>query len=603
MKDFIDDYLVLYARIERLEKIDLRIMKKAIESIYGSVNVSIASEDILDGNKLIILTISRWSEIATKSIKKDSFIAVSSGIGNTVKILQSVKYRQGKILFDKSVNGIYSTTAFDIVNKRLLSWTSRPSIKKVYYSSYFNGVGISSDPLLLATCLDELDIHEKSLNHEYVNSILAFGYPMYEHTPYVNIYLLPPEKYLSVSSDFNLQIYKASYYNNIIDFDENNAESTKAQALSNQMFSFLNIARVNDKAPLLRLSGGKDSRCLLSILSHYDSQYLLETRSSVSDIEFEVARCLADSVDVNLKRSVPKLANKDSIKGSVEDTLRRTHGLCLAETHQIMYQGAGAIDKGQLLLMGHSHIQRGGFAKTMKNSLDQSLSVIYGQCSKYVNSSIREEYNNFIRTWVNDNWTPSYLEMQYEFHVQYRAGSYLTGHYTDYSNEAILAYPMVEQGFVNVCDNLSMFDKVSERVVFKMIQKLNPSLISLPLKDARWRFEAHGKADLAPETYDLRSFDNIACREEYNEEMYNPLAFSELENARNYVLNSRYLELIKTKLDPIIAENLFEGNLSDVLEKVRKKQSFSEFDSLRKFIWRVYTAVIWLEGKWLINNV
>ena len=603
MKDFIDDYLVLYAKIERLEELDLRVLHKAIENIYGSVNVSIASEDILDSNKLIILTVSRWSKVAAEPIKKDNFIAVSSGIGDTSTILKSVKYRQGNIIFDKSVNGIYSTTAFDVVNKRLLSWTSRPSIKKVYYSSYVDGIGISSDPLLLASCLDELNIHRRSLNHDYINSILAFGYPMYEHTPYVNIYLLPPEKYLSISSNFNLKIHKASYYNNIISFDENNAEDTKAQALSNQMFTFLSVAKINDKKPLLRLSGGKDSRCLLSVLSHYDSQYLLETRSSVSDTEFEVARCLSDSVGVNLKRSVPKLAKKDSIKSSVEDTLRRTHGLCLAETHQIMYQGAGAINEGQLLLMGHSHIQRGGFAKTMKNSLDQSLSSIHGQCSKYVNNSIKEEYDNFVKTWVNENWTTSYLEMQYEFHVQYRAGSYLIGHYTDYSNEAILAYPMVEQGFVNVCDNLSMFDKVSERVVFKMIQKLNPSLISLPLKDARWRFEAHGKADLAPETYDLRSFDNIVCRENYNEEMYNSLAFSELENARNYVLNSKYLELIKSKLDPIIAVSLFEGNLNNVLENVRENQSFSEFDSLRKFIWRVYTAVIWLEGNWLNNDI
>ena len=602
MKSFVDDYLVLYSRIEKLEQLDLGVLQKAIENIYGIVNVSIASEDILDSNKLIILTISRWSKVTTKSIKKNNFIAVSSGIGDTATILQSTRYRQGNILFDKSVNGIYSTTAFDIVNKRLLSWTSRPSIKKVYYSSYVDGVGISSDPLLLATCLDELNIHKRLLNHKYINSVLAFGYPMYEHTPYENIYLLPPEKYLSTSSDFNLKIDKISYHNNIIDFDENDAEDTKAQALSNQMFSFLDVARINDKKPLLRLSGGKDSRCLLSVLSHYDSQYLLETRSSVSDTEFVVARCLSDSVVVDLKRSVPKLAKKDSIKSSVEDTLRRTHGLCLAETHQIMYQGAGAIDEGQLLLMGHSHIQRGGFAKTMKNSLDQSLSAIYGQCSKYVNNSIREEYDNFVKTWVNENWTPNYLEMQYEFHVQYRAGSYLIGHYTDYSNEAILAYPMVEQGFVNVCDNLSMFDKVSERVVFKMIEKLNLSLISLPLKDARWRFEAHGKTDLAPETYDLRSFDNIVCREKYNEKMYNALAFSELDSARNYVLNSKYLELIKSKLDPIIAVSLFEDNLNNVLENVREKQSFSDFDSLRKFIWRVYTAVIWLEGKWLNND-
>lgn len=604
MQDYTDDYINFILKDESKSYTSIQRLIESIKKIYKNASVNFFKEDFC-GKVIYVLTIHRWNKGKVNFIKKNNLMGSVAGICDTDHLFDSTITRSGKIYFDKTVSGIYSAYTINKVNDKVFYWTSRPSIKKVFYSNDKKLFVASSDPLLAALVTSDLKDTEIELDSNYLDSVLAFGFPMYDISPYINIFILEPENILSIDHNYHINISKIDYYNNILDFNDDNndddVETNKARDLSSTSSKFLNIAKKHslDKNILLRLSGGKDSRCLLAMLNNLNEEYDLETRSAIADTEFEVSSLLAEMKGKKLVRSVPKLACDNNIEKSVEDTLIRTHGLGLAESHQSIYEGAKPIQKGQLLLMGHSHIQRGGFAKRMKNDIALSKNIIHSQCSIYVSKDIKSKYEEFIDDWLSSTYVKSHLELQYEFHVQFRASAYLTGHYIDYSNEAILAYPMVEQSFVNVCDNLDMFDKVSERVVFKMIEELDKSLNKIPLKDDRWTFEAHGKNELGSTSYVDRNPNNINVRHSYRDRSYISLNINELSKLREAIIGSNHYKNIHSKLSDEIVELLNSSTFKDDLEKSKAKMDYKSYDALRKQVWRIYVSIIWLRKNWL----
>lgn len=294
------------------------------------------------------------------------------------------------------------------------------------------------------------------------------------------------------------------------------------------------------------------------------------------------------------------LASDDGILESAVASIRRTGGHLSSEPHQIMYEGASPHFHGQEIVMGHSHIQRGGFARNMQNSRENLISVLRRQCSGFVSDELRERSDLFIDEWLALHVFSEYVSPLYEFHVEKRASTYLIPQYRDYSTNAVMYLPMISNDFVSICDGLTVFDRVSERVIFKAANSLAPHLMAVPLADSQWRFDASGIGSLSPETYKQRAssiqVDNSERR---------PIART--FNSMTPRSITETCTFIKEHC-PDSVMNLLSSEAKEILESVSSEHDFRELQKNRgrvfaqtfgKFVWRIFAVVAWIDRSWL----
>lgn len=511
-------------------------------------------------------------------------------------MIGGIKSLAGGPIFDSSVGGTFAAIRNFWHTDRVVAWTSRPAVKKIYWVSLDSGIVISSDPLLCASFRAWESRKSIELNCEYLRDYLAFGYSLTGSTPYRSVEVLGPEEALVISRNCITTVRK-SYYNK--PDMANKDELSKSGALRDSLVQVIS-AGVTDEKPLLRLSGGKDSRSLLAGLVGANVDATTQTRSAHADTEHEIAKRLAGAVGYDFVRTVPQLAVSGDVRMSVVQTLGRTRGLGLAEAHQTMYEGASPIVKGQALLMGHSHIQRGGFAHKMKNTLEESTRILRNQVAAETSNDLLEGSRAYIDNWIKDAWTDNPLELQYEFHVQHRAGSYVSGHYNDYSSEATLLYPMLDQSFVSLCDQLNMFDKVSERLVFLMIRSLSEELLRIPLKDGQWRFEADGPKDISGLFYADRALTEVKVEDSYRTpDAYFSLNGPSLTWACLNLRAEPGYSFVRSFLSSELCDLIESDDPDRLIRSVSSQSGSRNFDNFRKMIWRTYAATIWLTGEWL----
>lgn len=183
------------------------------------------------------------------------------------------------------------------------------------------------------------------------------------------------------------------------------------------------------------------------------------------------------------------------------------------------------------LTMGHSHLQRGGWAKMMR--IPQIRQPAYASVmSPFVSEPVNRGARDHIDRWfaIAQESTPGIIDRlkgraagdaipvtpvrpldklfwSYEF---FRVSKYLQTLRLFYEPHMLCVWPFLGERFIRVAAGIDLKERTREMAVFRATVGFAPQLRDLPLWEARYRFERGGRNDLFSECYEAQDPANIS---------------------------------------------------------------------------------------------
>jgi hypothetical protein len=254
-----------------------------------------------------------------------------------------------------SVGGVHTLIAKRA--NQLVAWPSIPASGTLYYAMTDAGLVICNRPKLLA-CLLNSDIDQK-----YISYLITTGYPIDDTTPYVGVKsLLAGYALHAQDGQFHIVRRRLASVGAVPRTPE-----AKLEAESDFQRELIRAcgAASRFKNVELRLSGGKDSRLIISALSAGNQKVICHARGKGEDAD--IARDIADRLGFEFKNTVGEPLDAKLFETGVRKSLTLSDGFVETEAHVGLTVPFRIIEGQDGIIYGHSHLQKGGFARTMSS--------------------------------------------------------------------------------------------------------------------------------------------------------------------------------------------------------------------------------------------
>lgn len=536
------------------------------------------------------------------SFKKGSW-SITAGYDCASELVDSVHRVAGRVIYEVPVWGSYAAVRGDIYSDRATAWNTAPAIEAVYYGHSPSLTFVSNRPLLIALALAGGVRDGVVLNRDFITEYLLYGYSMTSQTPYDGVSILESSSSLEIhNGEFELSEYPLGLQSNL-KFGHSSIDAAEELKMSLQSAMKRIEEQLQGAAIQLRLSGGKDSRVLLSLLRGSSATAYGVTFGRPQDDEVLIAKYFADAAGIKLSAQSPEVAPGKTIRDKVEEVLRQCDGIPLSEPHASVYAGANPNKFGDGIMLGQWPLMKGGAAKKMRYTSEQIRSVIEAQASDIVRPECREPYDSFMLNWLDRRAASSELEKLYLFSRDFRASRWMLALTCMYSRDAKVVYPLSDSEVTAVSDSMNMGEKISESAYFWALKSLWPLATSVPTVGSAWRFEVGGiNSDIDPDNYDARSMPPSAFI--HNQQIVPPEGEFE-ERALEFT------NMVVRGISREISESPFAGLFRSVVEPEFwatilgwAKGGSPDYRNLsprvtKQLIWRVYVANVWYAKGWL----
>lgn len=524
--------------------------------------------------------------------------ALASDNRTSESIHANIRLIAGNIEYSKPVWGTYAAVFGERYVNRIFAWNTTPALESIHYAS-LNGMHfVSNRPLLIALAISKLRGAGISLSYSYLEEYLSYGYSLEGYTPFESVKTLPVNHSIRIKDGrFSFDRLPAGLTPDFsVDHDLQEGGHALAEALLNSTSE--RIAQFETPRVQLRLSGGKDSRMLLGAMRQSEVGIRAVTYGVQGEPETILASGLAALSGIEHVITKPVLELGDSISDRVRNVIRDCMGIPPSEAHLAQYRGAVPDFFNEPIALGQWPLWKGGMAKLLRNKPEYTRSVLRKQASGLLKDSLAASQELFLQAWSSEVTASTELEKLYLFAREFRSGSYMQSHINHYSQDADIFYPISDMRVTVVLDRLSMAEKVSEKSLFLALREIWPESLELSLHGSDWRFERGGAdPDLSGESYQKRTAplsSGIRTLPENSPKGAEGSALSKatLVGLCSELLGSDSWSHLRTLLDEsfiVSVEDYSSGKGQTYCETTR------EFG---KYVWRTFTACIWLEGNW-----
>lgn len=239
----------------------------------------------------------------------------------------------------------------------------------------------------------------------------------------------------------------------------------------------------------LFLSGGKDSRALSCALSG-ENEIFAFTIGSISSGEGFTASEVATRLGCAFETRTQAVIS-DALKAAANSN-RSTDGLGINFAHQFNFRHDLDFLEGLPSFHGHGHLLRGGFARTMAGDTSKLTVGLY---NAFLSPFAADAAHSIVIPHI-DNWL-SYRKEHFRdgrdvlfySNMDFRLGLFTAPASLDLTSRTFMVYPLLDERVARYASSLSVFDRVSERVVFGAMQMLAKDVTELPLFGEIWRFD------------------------------------------------------------------------------------------------------------------
>lgn len=366
---------------------------------------------------------------------------------------------------------------------RFYCWSTQPPALGIYWARGHNFLVAGTRPLLVAQAAAEREYLQ--LDRGFMNIRLVSGSGLDNSTPFVGVRRVPPQHALVMGPGGAQEIDHPLPDPR----DQLQDVAAASDVLAEALLSALEPLK-GEHATIL-MSGGKDSRTVTAAAHAAGVSVSGLTYGPEGGAERVVAELMARKMEVDLRAEHQRSYADPMV--AVCKSLMRTDGLVTPVPHQIRFAEQRPV--GSVLLHGHGHLLRGGFASSME---DTPQKVLHVTTSPFKTGWIRTEHHarvqKYLDGWIVGRAGQDLRDLQYWAHQDLRLGAHLAPGILDYASTVPMMYPLLDERVARVSHMLPLRNKVSEAVVFSAIRKLAPSLTKIPLYGEMWRFEAKEEA-------------------------------------------------------------------------------------------------------------
>jgi len=476
----------------------------------------------------------------------------------------------------------------------LVSWATTPSPQSVHYATAGEWTFVSSSAIACAIAAAVVEDRNISLSRAFLRDYIAFGFGIGDASPYDSVWNIGSSDALAVHRGRATIVPRPSPQVSLLDDegDANAAGLRLAEAVDAATRRGLSRSK---SSVVARVSGGKDSRVILAALTNAGASVSCRVYGAEGDPDVTLARRITALVGAPLDVATPPLADPVGVRQSGLQVLRDAGGVPPSEAHLLPFGLSAGESADVALTMGHWPLYKGGMAKKMKYGRGGVEAALYRNCSAYVSRDVRAASQYAIDSWAAKSLVGADLELLYQWALDFRSGRYLASHHTHYSHATNLVYPLIDSEVAAVCNQMSMFSKVSELALFTALSALNRDLALVPLDRGEWRFANNERyahlvasrpgASLATIPV-IPEWENIASPRERQSHVLS-------EVARDLVACSNWHE-IEALLSPEFSRSI----LKFARQELDSGEPFRDRGAA-KGLWRTYAASLWLSGDWL----
>ncbi|WP_145990144.1 hypothetical protein [Brevibacterium ravenspurgense] len=278
----------------------LKNVEKAYRHILCGLENHNSKTYVLSGSQAVsCLQLTKKQDANNFAYSKGDW-AIAAGYDCASKLVDSVHRVAGRVIYEKPVWGLYAAIRGNAYSGRITAWNTVPTIEAIYYGQTPRFTFVSNRPLLVALALSGGEAKAVELNRNFITEYILYGYSMTSQSPYEDVYILESTKALEI---YNGEIEKAEYpigLKSRLKFNHTAADAGTELKNSLQNAMSRVSEQVRGSRIQLRLSGGKDSRALLSLLKQSGSNAYGVTFGRPHDEEVLISKYFADAAGVHL---------------------------------------------------------------------------------------------------------------------------------------------------------------------------------------------------------------------------------------------------------------------------------------------------------------
>lgn len=512
----------------------------------------------------------------------------------------------GSLRYAHPVWGSYAVIVGERYMDRLTAWCTTPALEAIHYGQNDDYIFISNRPIIAALARAYGLPQNVSLSDDYVSEYLAYGYSVSGKTPFSEIYTSPVDAAVSVVKGcLKLEPVPRGLESKLApDHSEAEGAAALAAALTNAMDR--TERQIGDSNLQVRLSGGKDSRLMLGLLRGRDIEASAITYGTSADTEVAIATHIAHMAKIPHSVGSPRISAGSNSSEQTLTTIAECGGIPPSEPHLARNVGSNSETANEAIMLGQWPLFKGGMAKVVRYPKGGVTKTLCKQISPLVSEDVRRTYENHLLSWADRVHASSELEKLYLFAREFRSGRYLHSHITHYARDAKIAYPISDAEVTAVSDDLTMFEKVSQKALFLAMREIWPESLSVPLHNSVWRFEAGGPTEISgPDYHDRHGTVDVAGNTgDSNIDGSSPNALdSETINAlcRELVSSDQWDSLVSF-IAPVMRESIVLSATETVGWSYKASGAEYTTKEFSKYVWRVYVAAKWRSREWMIED-
>lgn len=400
----------------------------------------------------------------------------------------------------RSPGGIYSYVTIRRHDGQICAGHSTPTLEPIYYTQAQSGLHVGNNPLLVHVAARGFQSPE--MNELFFFSGVSAGVAIDNLTPFVGCLRLAPRTLLVGSSQglgVSVRAAPRPEYGRYKIGDYRQRTESVREAL-------VEAGSILKRLPPgeFRLSGGKDSRLIAAFLQNARIEALPVNQNFPEEIEGQVADLVAQNLGNSSCFRVPveDVVDRRDLRQSTRRKIAYAGGLPAAASLQYPVRSEGSV-AGVPLIMGHAHLQRGGFVGRIRTVADAIATASSRTVSPFLRPAYVDQNLGRARRLVFDTVDlegASAQTISFKAYLAYALNYQFQSLYAYVRNWNVLVSPLVDERLTSLCEDIAdspapggidghagIIDLLSEKIAMGVTQSLAPSLLRFPLAGDRYR--------------------------------------------------------------------------------------------------------------------
>ncbi|MFL6174418.1 MAG: asparagine synthase-related protein [Marmoricola sp.] len=289
-------------------------------------------------------------------------------------------------------------------------------------------------------------------------------------------------------------------------YDAETAPATAAEVAEALIASVAPLRNI-DRPVLLGLTGGRDSRLLVALLTSAEVPVTTYTAGRSDDPDVIVAHEVAARLGIaSHKVSPPRGATVVDDTLTVDVRARLREAVVLGEGMLSAYDRVGRIDdsyNARTVPFGGSggEILRAYYAGSLKDLNDVSAAIRYMKgrlysAAKRMARGARAEYESDTAHWMDAAAAQGASSLE-DFYVRQRAARWTGAARSSASIGSLARRPFLDHLVVDAVRRVPLGDRTSERLIADLLDVLAPELKHVRFAGRRWKFDEVPPSDAA----------------------------------------------------------------------------------------------------------